>query len=94
MPGGSTGIGRQLTVDLLSPGAQVMACARNAGALTALVDAPPGILTQMRDVCREEDVDALQAVASCAFGEVDPRVSNAAIIQLLDLPYDAMPVDA
>ena len=91
--GGSMGIGKQLAVDLLGRGAQVMVCARSADTLAELKEAHPAILTQVCDVQDEADVDALYAAAADAFGKVDLLINNAAIIQLLDLMDEDMPVD-
>ena len=91
--GGSIGIGKQLAVDLVARGAQVMVCARSASTLAELKMAHPAILTQVCDVQSEDDVDALHDAASDAFGHVDLLINNAAIIQLLNLLDDDMPVD-
>jgi NAD(P)-dependent dehydrogenase (short-subunit alcohol dehydrogenase family) len=83
--GASQGFGRELAEAFVREGADVVLCARDAGALNAVVEAlraayPGRRVTGVRaDVGSEADVDALFGSAHAAFGDADVVVINAGV---------------
>jgi len=81
--GASRGIGRAIALALASQGAKVVASARNAEALTQLVEeikAEGGdALAVVGDVALEDDANNLVKQAVEAYGQVDVFVNNAGI---------------
>lgn len=91
--GGSLGIGRQMTIDLIARGAQVLVCGRHASHLEALEREVPGVKTQVCDVRDYPSVLALRDRAQELFGAPDVLINNAAIFQRFDVQDEALPVD-
>lgn len=95
--GAGSGIGRELTYQLLNKGAQVFAVDKNANALKALVDNCPSSLksnlfSAQADLINKEEVESLAEKAITQFGHVDCIINNAGMIQpfvrINDLDYE------
>ncbi|MEL6187671.1 MAG: SDR family NAD(P)-dependent oxidoreductase, partial [Myxococcota bacterium] len=91
--GGSLGIGRQLTADLIERGARVLVCGRHADKLEALKGELPGVETLVCDVRDYDSVLALRDEARRLFGVPDVLINNAAIFRLFDLQDESLSVD-
>jgi len=82
--GASSGIGRAIVERYVAAGARVVAFARRAEALQALVDAHPGrVLAVAGDVTCADDLQRLADAAHEAFGGVDIVVPNAGIARVV-----------
>lgn len=84
--GAGSGIGRELTYQLLNKGAQVFAVDKNANALKVLVDNCPSSLksnlfSAQADLINKEEVESLPEKAITQFGHVDGIINNAGMIQ-------------
>lgn len=81
--GASRGIGRSIALALAAQGAKVVASARNADALSALVDEIKGqggvAVAVVGDVAAEADANRLIDETVAAFGQLDILVNNAGI---------------
>jgi NAD(P)-dependent dehydrogenase (short-subunit alcohol dehydrogenase family) len=81
--GGSRGIGRAIALRLASLGAAVAICGRDANVLndvsTQLAGLGGRVFSQVADVTRAADVDALVAKTESALGPVTILVNNAGI---------------
>jgi NAD(P)-dependent dehydrogenase (short-subunit alcohol dehydrogenase family) len=81
--GGSRGIGRAIALRLASLGAAVAICGRDANALNDVSAQLAGlggrVFSQIADVTRTADVDALVAKTESALGPVTILVNNAGI---------------
>src|ERR1700724_4318499 len=81
--GGRRGIGLAIAVRLASLGAAVAICGRDANALndasTQLAGLGGRVFSQVADVTRPADVDALVAKTESALGPVTILVNNAGI---------------
>lgn len=76
--GCSSGIGRDLALEVLTRGAQVAVTARNTVAVADIVERfPDTAIAVTLDVCRQSDVDAAFATTLERFGQVDVLVNNA-----------------
>ncbi|MDP2355365.1 MAG: SDR family oxidoreductase [Beijerinckiaceae bacterium] len=79
--GASRGIGRAVAVELARQGAQVIAVARSAHALSGLVeDIGPTCSPAPCELGRREDVKKLAAFVRTKWGRLDILVANAAIM--------------
>jgi NAD(P)-dependent dehydrogenase (short-subunit alcohol dehydrogenase family) len=94
--GASSGLGAHIVRHLVGLGADVLAAARRADRLAALVaelDTAPGrIVTCRTDVTVEADVRAMVAAAVAAFGGIDVLVNNAG--SEVQAPIETLPDDA
>jgi NAD(P)-dependent dehydrogenase (short-subunit alcohol dehydrogenase family) len=94
--GAGSGIGRQLTLQLLQAGARVAAVDLNQEALseTARLAASDKLSLHALSVADRQAVEALPDQVIAAHGAVDGLINNAGIIQpflrLNDLPYEAI----
>ena len=98
--GASRGIGRAIALALVAQGAKVVASARNAQALDALVaeiEAQGGEATAVAgDVALESDAARLVEQAVAAYGQIDVLVNNAGItrdgllLRMKDEDWDAV----
>ncbi|MGD9019309.1 MAG: 3-oxoacyl-[acyl-carrier-protein] reductase [Desulfuromonadales bacterium] len=98
--GASRGIGRAIALALVAQGAKVVASARNAQALDALVaeiEAQGGEATAVTgDVALESDAARLIEQAVAAYGQIDVLVNNAGItrdgllLRMKDEDWDAV----
>jgi len=98
--GASRGIGRAIALALVAQGAKVVASARNAQALDALVaeiEAQGGEATAVTgDVALESDAARLVEQAVAAYGQIDVLVNNAGItrdgllLRMKDEDWDAV----
>jgi len=98
--GASRGIGRSIALDLAAKGARVVASARNAELLDALVAEIKGgggaAIAVVGDVSNTADADKLVEEAVSAFGRVDILVNNAGItrdallLRMKDEDWDAV----
>ena len=98
--GASRGIGKAVALEMARQGAKVVASARNAELLDALVDeirsAGGEAVAVIGDVAQAADADQLVAKASEAFGRVDILVNNAGItrdgllLRMKDEDWDAV----
>lgn len=81
--GGSRGIGRAIALRLAELGAAVAICGRNSEALNSaaaeLAALKVPVFTQVADVTREAEVNALVAATQAALGEISILVNNAGI---------------
>ena len=79
--GGSDGIGKALVELLLSQGAQVITCGRNAEKFSSLLQQFPSapLLVETADVSKEDDCRQLVAAAVERFGKIDVLINNAGI---------------
>ncbi|HEY1600190.1 MAG TPA: SDR family NAD(P)-dependent oxidoreductase [Pirellulales bacterium] len=86
--GASSGIGRELVMELVRRGARVVATARRADRLESLaVEAgsyPGEITTVVGDITREETRQALVACATDRWGGIDLLVNNAGVGMIRD----------
>ncbi|MCS6836377.1 MAG: SDR family oxidoreductase [Anaerolineae bacterium] len=94
--GAGSGIGRQLSLQLLAAGARVAAVDLNAEALgeTARLAASDKLSLHVLSVADRQAVEALPEQVIAAHGVVDGVINNAGIIQpflrVNDLPYEAI----
>ena len=98
--GASRGIGKAVALEMARQGAKVVASARNAKLLDALVDeirnAGGEAVAVIGDVAQTADADQLVAKASEVFGRVDILVNNAGItrdgllLRMKDEDWDAV----
>ncbi|MEO8765091.1 MAG: SDR family oxidoreductase [Ginsengibacter sp.] len=79
--GGSDGIGKALTEELLRRGAKVITCGRNSQKLETLSEENEGLplITVVADVSKEEDCKNFIARAVQQFGGIDILINNAGI---------------
>lgn len=83
--GGSLGIGRQMAIDLLERGAEVLVCGRDAARLSSLQSEFAGIATHVCDVRDQDGVLALRDRALAVFGAPDVLINNAAVFRRFDV---------
>ena len=76
---GAAGIGRAIVDELVAAGARVLASDVDAGALAALRQAQPEVLTFQADVADEAAVDRLFEAVQSGLGGLDVLVNNAGI---------------
>lgn len=96
--GAGSGMGREMTLHLLSKGARVAAVDLNETSLQETVSlagvSGDKISTHIVNIANKVAVDALPAEVQAAHGAVDGIINNAGIIQpfvrLKDLPFDAI----
>lgn len=96
--GGGSGMGREVTLNLLSKGAKVFAIDINEATLQETVqlaaDKQSNLATAVLNITDKAAVEALPAKVIEKFGVVDGIINNAGIIQpfvrLKDLSYDAI----
>ncbi|MCL4270495.1 MAG: SDR family NAD(P)-dependent oxidoreductase [Anaerolineales bacterium] len=96
--GGGNGMGREVTLNLLSKGAKVFAIDINEAALQETSqlagDKKANLATAVLNITDKEAVEALPAKVIERFGAVDGLINNAGIIQpfvrLKDLKYEAI----
>ena len=82
--GAGSGMGRELTLELVRRGARVAAVdmrEETVRATAGLVEAPDSIATFVLDVCDASAVATLPKQVMAAFGAVDGLINNAGIIQ-------------
>jgi NADP-dependent 3-hydroxy acid dehydrogenase YdfG len=79
--GASSGIGKALTLDLLSKGARVAICARDKQKLNQFAQAVnnPNLLAIQADVSSEEDCKNFVNAAVNQFGNIHILINNAGI---------------
>ncbi|MFK7732472.1 MAG: oxidoreductase [Pseudomonadales bacterium] len=76
--GCSTGIGRELALEVLGRGAQVAVTARNISAIADIVESYPDTAVAVAlDVCEQSDIEAAFAATLERFGGIDVLVNNA-----------------
>lgn len=78
--GGSSGVGLATVELLLAEGANVLTCARDAGRLTAAIEALPGSQRALALPCDVRDTSAVRAMIDAGvqrFGGLDGVVNNA-----------------
>jgi len=84
--GASQGIGREIAVAFSNHGARVVAGARNLAGLEQTAARANGrIVTQVCDVRKERDVEALIKTAVSEFGRLDVMCNNAAVLKAAPL---------
>lgn len=82
--GAGSGMGRELSAQLLRRGARVAAVDRSGDALTAVAEAlgaDDRLSVHVLDITDDEQVRALPAAVTAAHGAVDGLINNAGIIQ-------------
>lgn len=82
--GGSSGIGRAFVTLLHGSGWRVVTCGRDAGKLSELAQALPGIHTCVCDVSDKASVEAFVAMAVSAFSDIKLLINNAGSMRELD----------
>ena len=75
--GGTAGLGRALTAELLSRGAHVAFVARHAASVERAARALPGTIGIVGDVSRKEEIHPIAIQALGALGGLDVLVNNA-----------------
>ena len=75
--GGTAGLGRALTAELLSRGARVAFVARHAASVERAARALPGTIGIVGDVSRKEEIHPIAIQALGALGGLDVLVNNA-----------------
>lgn len=76
--GCSSGIGRDLALEVLGRGAQVAVTARNTAAVADIVERfPDSAIALTLDVCKQSDIDAAFTETLERFGRIDVLVNNA-----------------
>lgn len=93
--GASSGIGRQIAIELAAAGANVLAIARREKELQQLKILYQGIMPVALDVCDEEKLEAAIKAFVSQCGKIDGAVHAAGVVGLTPLKmYDKFLVDA
>lgn len=93
--GASSGIGRQIAIELAEAGANVLAIARREKELQQLKMLYQGIMPAALDVCDEEKLEAAIKAFVIQCGKIDGAVHAAGIVSLTPLKmYDKFLADA
>ena len=93
LTGGTAGIGRTLTLDLLARGANVVICGRDAERLEALGAEYPELTTVRCDVRDDASVAALCGKTLETVGPPDYLINNAAIFRRFELRDTSVPLE-
>lgn len=85
--GGSSGLGRELALQLLEKGAKVAIVARSPQPLKALQEAYPSLLTFQADISDKEAIHPLAAAIQSRLGDVDLLINGASSLGPTPLRY-------
>lgn len=83
--GGTSGLGKTLTLQLLAQGARVAIIARTAAPLAALAQEYPALITLQGDVSAKEQIHPLAAEIHARLGDVDVLINGASTLGVTPL---------
>jgi uncharacterized oxidoreductase len=83
--GGTSGIGFELTKQLVALGNKIIVTGRDQAKLKKAKDAFPQIETIQSDVCKPEEIIALEQRVTKAFPELNVLINNAGIMRTINI---------